>query len=231
MNGTRSTGVARRLALAASLLVAVGSEAKAYVWPQPTQNQATVFVPGLPGQQMNVWVSVLGGNSIVIDQLYFFANGIGNPGVALGPAGPGTNPWFAAPNSTNIGKYQAGTALQFGVHWSFTNKQGQTSSGWVYSGDPNNNPDKHTKLNNWQSGPIPEDNGTTMFPGSSVGSGTTIYGFEDDIGVNRAQTFGDFNDLVFTVTASATPEPASMVLFATGLIGVAGVVSRRRRKA
>jgi hypothetical protein len=231
MNGTRSTGVARRLALAASLLVAVGSEAQAAVWPTPNQNQATVFVPGLPGQTMNVWVSVLGGNSIVVDQLYFFANGIGNPGVALGPAGPGTNPWFAAPNSTNIGQFQAGSELIFGVHWTFTEKSGHVQTGWVYSGDPTRNVDGHTKMNNWQNGPVPEDNGTTMFPGSVVGSGTTIYGFEDDIGMNRSQTFGDFNDLVFTVTASATPEPASMVLFASGLIGVAGVAARRRRKA
>jgi hypothetical protein len=227
MIGTRSTGVARRLALAASLLVGVGSEAKAVVWPTPSTSQATVFVPGLPGQTMNVWVSVLGGNSIVLDQLYFFANGINNPGQALGPQGPGFKPWFAAPNSTNIGQFQGGTELIFGVHWIYGNQ-----SGWVYSGNPARNVDGLTKLNNWVAGPIPEDNGTTMFPGSSVGSGTTIYGFEDDIGRNRTQTFGDFNDLIFTVSASATPEPASMVLFASGLIGVAGVgMARRRRKA
>jgi len=218
MNGTSSTWVARRLALAATLLVAVGSTAQAYTWPTPNQAQATVFAPGLPGQTVAVFVTVLGGVGVSKSQLIFFNNGISNPGTNIGPQGPGTNPWVAAPNSTFLGFFQAGDELIFGDHWKFP-----ASTGIVYSGDPNRNPLHSINLNNWGNSTVPEDNGVTPFPGTP-NAGTT-YGFEDEARP------GDYNDLLFTITANATPEPASMVLLASGIVGVIGAgVIRRRRK-
>lgn len=242
MTRTRSTRGARRLALAAMLLVTAGSTASAQLFPQPTQSQATVFTPGLPGQTMNVWVSVMGGNSVFGSDLVFFANGVFNPNLPFGggqlilpihPGGPTGNPWVAPANLTllNGGPFLAGSELMFGLFVQPSTNGSNLPSYWVFSGDPNRNPDKVTKLNTWGNNVVFEDNRTTPFPGTP--NANTVYGFEDDVARQvRTTPFGDFNDVLFNIQARVTPEPASMALLASGLAGLGGAgLFRRRRRA
>lgn len=54
-----------------------------------------------------------------------------------------------------------------------------------------------------------------------------IIGFEDSFNYNIDS---DFNDLIFAVRGTTTPEPVTMSLLATGLVGMGGAGAFKRRK-
>lgn len=60
-----------------------------------------------------------------------------------------------------------------------------------------------------------------------LGSGYYLVGFEDG-GSNQPLNDMDYNDLVFVVKANAVPVPPSLLLFASGLLGLVGLSWRRK---
>jgi hypothetical protein len=102
---------------------------------------------------------------------------------------------------------------------------------WFFSGDPLRNlnwdgTDGYAHLAYFPAGPngVDGNRGIGMVPGTV---GEALYGFED---VTYESSDWDFDNAIFAVNfdATVTPEPATMTLLASGLVGM-GVLSGRRR--
>jgi hypothetical protein len=109
---------------------------------------------------------------------------------------------------------------------------------WFFSGDPT----RHTPAYSWPSseplahlayfgtGGVPGNLGVGTIPGTE---GQFLFGFED---VRYTPSDWDFNNAIFAVEfggidppAEVVPEPATMTLLASGLLGLAAAQRRRRR--
>ncbi len=109
---------------------------------------------------------------------------------------------------------------------------------WFFSGDPT----RHTSAYSWPSTQplahlayfgtdgVPGDDGIGTIPGTA---GKFLFGFED---VRYTPSDWDFNNAIFAIDfggidppTEVVPEPATMTLLATGLIGMAAAQRRRRR--
>lgn len=145
-----------------------------------------------------------------------------------------------ASNSLNAGgqgstsfAWASGTELVFAF---FTTTTGGTadpytwgSGTWYFSGDPSRNPDGKAHFALFNNNGIYRDDRSTVITGTNGVLGAV--GFED---LTKAQgSDKDFNDAAFMWEIddipAEVPEPATMILTATGLIGLMGAQLRRRR--
>jgi hypothetical protein len=109
---------------------------------------------------------------------------------------------------------------------------------WFFSGDPS----RHTSAYSWPTsqplahlayfgtGGVPGNLGVGTIPGTE---GKFLFGFED---VRYTPSDWDFNNAIFAIEfggidppAEVVPEPATMTLLASGLLGLAAAQRRRRR--
>lgn len=161
----------------------------------------------LPGSTLHawgsqIWVKFVGYSAAYTNDLYYFSSW-GGPGQYLFTNKTATvGQQFLVTNSAVTNQ-----ELIFGIYV-------RDAKRWYFSGDPARNADNTQHA---------------TFSGTASDPNATRVGFED---LWAGGDF-DYNDLTFDVmnaNTTVTPEPVSMVLLGSGLLGLGGAAARRRRK-
>lgn len=223
------------LAAVASLGLGMPGQASAQV---PLSTYTPILTWGGP-----TYVRFIGFHAALRSESWFFA--AANPGPSQDPFGAGftgqymfantgaANSAFGNPQigvdkyawNQVAGAWAANTPLNFGlfVQNLFAQPVNGTTNAWFYTGPNGSNVDnrihaKVTQLGNYHYAVGFEDLCSRATPPPGIDCSTARYSVD-----------WDYNDHVFEVYS--TPEPVTMSLLGTGLIGLAGVARRRRRKA
>jgi MYXO-CTERM domain-containing protein len=221
------------LALAVTAVLGMGAAGQAH-GALPLVSYDPVLTWGGP-----TFVKFIGFDAVLRSEMWFFATI--NPGPNQNPLGgdylfANKNPAAAhtgdpQPMANKFAWHQIGlgwapnTELHFGLFVQgllTAPPPGQSANVWFFTGDESYNPDNriHAKV-------------------TELGKYHYAVGFEDlckrehvppglDCTSGRFPADWDYNDHVFEIYS--TPEPLTMTLMGTGLLGLAGVARRRRRK-
>lgn len=194
------------VATAASLLLTNGTDARAQGSSQPAP--WTSYGSSLYATGPEIWVRFFGADAGYTSNLYFLCNLSDDCHQFL----------FQNNNAGYVNQeIKVNTGFAVGEELVFKLMVGNTGDAW-YTGPASNNSDNVAHFATQ----------STFFQTSNA-TYTLLGGFEDLPGGGDM----DHNDLMFqfsNVAVTATPEPASMALMATGLASLGGFVKRRRRQ-
>lgn len=176
----------------------------------------------------SVFVQLLGGSAMHGVELFWVpsAEASEDDYLLLNPAKPSGNlNWDAGAVSLQLpGTFAGGSEVLFAARIN--------GGDFFYSGSlASRNPGEADQFNLFGSNAtVYLDDRTTPVANTPPGNEWTVLGVEDRAlaGPPDPLADGDFNDLVFAVRTTVTPEPATLLLLGTGLAGIAGAARRSR---